>query len=238
MQIVRLATPVLWLSPDFTTSEFPIFNLLQLLKFLLEVVAIGRKKCREGSRHSPSYNRYGFANHCILSCALLHCHAYPWGGGNFCREGRGGLKPWNDDVGMMMRWIAFYILFTKEFSESLRGTHLTFCFALLWDLCSTPSIFVRILHLTSCIFFFGQCNKLKKSFGRLENFWQENFWRFLKMFAPNLCAWWKNRRKMFAPNLCAWWKNRRKMFAPNLCAWWENRRKMFALYKTKIGQIG
>jgi hypothetical protein len=35
------------------TSEFPIFNLLQLLKFLLEVVAIGRKKCREGSRHYP-----------------------------------------------------------------------------------------------------------------------------------------------------------------------------------------
>jgi hypothetical protein len=30
--------------------------------------------------------------------------------------------------------------------------------------------------------------------------------RTLKMFAPNLCTWWKNMRtlNMFAPNLRAW----------------------------------
>ena len=38
------------LPSDFTTSEFSISNLLQLSKFFLEVVAIGRKKCRKGFR--------------------------------------------------------------------------------------------------------------------------------------------------------------------------------------------
>jgi hypothetical protein len=35
MQIVRLATPVLWLSPDFTTSEFSISNLLHFQKIFV-----------------------------------------------------------------------------------------------------------------------------------------------------------------------------------------------------------
>jgi hypothetical protein len=177
---------------------------------------------------------------------VLSCPPMGKGGwGEFCWEGRGESKAWNDDVGVMMKWSAFYILFTKEFSESLRGTHITscLCFALRSLLYSFLS--VGILHLTSCMSCFGNVeqtegmfwqawrknenlaaslNYLRQTFASEEN---ERTW---KLFAPNLCAWWKNRLslKMFAPNLCAWWKNRRslKMFAPNLCAWWKNRRSL------------
>ena len=62
---------------------------------------------------------------CNFFCPLMHCHAHPWGGGDFAGEGRGGLKAWNDDVGMMMRWLTFYILlhFKPEELEQ-EGEHL------------------------------------------------------------------------------------------------------------------
>ncbi len=50
-QIVRLATPVLWLFP--LTSQHLDFQFSTYFNFqiLLEVVAIKRKNCRDGSRH-------------------------------------------------------------------------------------------------------------------------------------------------------------------------------------------
>ncbi len=86
-------------------------------------------------------------------CALLmYCLAHPWrrggGGGELCWEGRGKSKAWNDDVGVMMKWSAFYILFTKEFSRAWEEHILLLVFALLWDLCFTP-----------CTSYFGSWNK-------------------------------------------------------------------------------
>jgi hypothetical protein len=47
-QIVRLATPVLWLFP-LTSQHFQFSNYFNF-QILLEVVAIKRKNCRDGSR--------------------------------------------------------------------------------------------------------------------------------------------------------------------------------------------
>jgi hypothetical protein len=96
------------------------------------------------------------------------------GGGNFAGEGWGGLKAWNDDVGMMMRWFSFLHSFYKRNFPRAWEEH-TWLFTLLcFEIFALfLSFFVRTLHLTSCMSFFGEWNKLKKSFGRLENFWQK-----------------------------------------------------------------
>ena len=90
--------------------------------------------------------RKPIAVHCALWCIVMPTHG---GGGDFCREGRGGLKAWNDDdVGLMMKWSAFYILSTKEFLRA-RGEHiLLFALLLFLELCFAP-----------CIPYFGSWNK-------------------------------------------------------------------------------
>jgi hypothetical protein len=70
MQIVRLATSVLWISPGITTSELSISNLLQLLKFLLEVIAIGRKKCPYSVCHDKSGGTAIFFTFLILDALM------------------------------------------------------------------------------------------------------------------------------------------------------------------------
>jgi len=69
------------------------FTVASLLKIFVRSRRDWEKKCREGFRHSPSSNRYGFAKQLHSFCALLHCHAHPWekrsGGGEICREGGG-----------------------------------------------------------------------------------------------------------------------------------------------------
>ncbi len=138
------------------------------------------------------------------------------GGGNFAVEGRGGLKAWNDDVGMMMRWLAFYMLFTKGiFRELERNTHDFFALLCFEIFALLLSFFVRTLHLTSCISFFEKWNKLRKRFGRLENFSR----KFLAL-SENLGASWELLRQTFALE-----KNRRT---------WKLLRQTFALDE-KIG---
>ncbi len=66
-QIVRLATPVLWLSLWLHNIWFSNFQLLQFSKFLLEVIAIERKKCREESQ------QYAYVFSLVLPIFSLIC---------------------------------------------------------------------------------------------------------------------------------------------------------------------
>jgi hypothetical protein len=159
----------LHLTSQHLNFQFPITLIFK--KFLLEVVAIERKKCREGSRHSPSFNRYGFANQLqfLLPFDALSCP--PMGGGGFCWGGTGrveSMKWWCGDDDEMISFL--HSFYKRNFPRAWEEHTWLFCFALLWDFCFTPFLFVRMLHLTSCISFFGKWNKLRKSFGRLENF--------------------------------------------------------------------
>ncbi len=184
MQIVRLATPVLWLSPRLHNIWIFNFQFTQLLKFLLEVVAIGRKTCRKGFRHSPSFNRYGFANHCNSLCPfVLSC---PPMGGDFAGEGLGrieSMKWWCGDDDEMISFL--HSFYKRNFPRAWEEHTWLFAFALLGDFCFTPFIFVRTSHLTSCIFSFGSETNWRK-------FWQawRNFWWREKIFAlsENVCA--------------------------------------------------
>ncbi len=82
------------------------FTVVTLSKIFVRSRRVWEKNCRMGIRHSLSSNRYGFAKQLRSLCALLHCHAHPWGGigeggGELGWEGRGELKVRNDDYG---RW--------------------------------------------------------------------------------------------------------------------------------------
>jgi hypothetical protein len=103
-QIARLATPVLWLLPltsQHLNFQFPI---TLIFKILLEVVTIKRKNCRDGSRHSPSFNRYGFANRCNFFvpfwCIVMPTHG---GGGGGILRGRDG-EGWKHEMMIMWGW--------------------------------------------------------------------------------------------------------------------------------------
>jgi hypothetical protein len=132
----------------------------------------------------------------------------------------------DDDVGLEMKWLAFYILYTMAFLRA-RGEHiLLFALLLLLELCFSP-----------CILYFGSWNKLEENSSQAWKRW--NLRRFLKLFALKwkIGGLWKCLRQTFAPdekcmrplknvrakplrlmrNVCGLWK----MFAPNLCAWWE-----------------
>ncbi len=152
-------------------------------------------------------------------CALLHCHAHPWergGWGNFAgREGE--QTAWNDDdVGLEMKWLAFYILYTVAFLRT-RGEHIllfTLLFAFWILLCSLHSL-------------------LWKSKRKSDQAWKRwNPRRFLGLLAL------KNRRTLksiCAPplrlkrNVCGLWR----MFAPNFCA----SREMFAAVRHVTGMV-
>ena len=88
----------LFYGPRPLTSQHLHFQFLivTLLKFFVRSRRDWKKKCRKGSRHSPSFNRYGFANYCILFvpfCIVMPTHGEGEGaGGNFCWEGRGESK--------------------------------------------------------------------------------------------------------------------------------------------------
>ncbi len=169
---------------EFTTFEFPISNYL-IFKLLLEVVAIQRKNCRDVSRHSPSLNRYGFANHCnfLSPCQALSCLPTGGrGGGEFCWDGMGRVESmkwwWCEDDDEM---ISFLHSFYKRNFPSIWGEHTEdfFAFALLCDFCSCSCSFAWTLHLTFCISFF----EYKASQGKIsaglktltENWLHENF---------------------------------------------------------------
>ncbi len=120
--------------------------------------------------------------------------------------GRDG-EDWKHE--MMMMWgddemISFFLhsFYKRNFPRAWEEHTWLFCFALLWDFCFTPVLFVRILHLHIFLW------KMRQT--------KEKFWQAWKLLAENLGAFWKSRRmwKIVAPNLCAW-----KIIAPNLCAW-------------------
>ena len=71
-------------------------------------------------------------NCCILLMPFLHCHAHLW------RETRGeslggGRGEFGSEIWwwMMMRWITFYIIYTKAFWDLGDNTVLNFCFYFL-----------------------------------------------------------------------------------------------------------
>jgi hypothetical protein len=79
--------------------QFPITS---LLKILLEVIAIGRKNAGKDPDTPPL--PIAMASQTVaFFCALLHCHAHPWG-----REGVGGVfagrEGGNRKHEMMMMW--------------------------------------------------------------------------------------------------------------------------------------
>ncbi len=137
------------LAPKFTTSAFPISKYFTLKNFVRSR-RDWEKKCREGSRHSPSSNRYGFANCCILLVPFLYCHAHPWGRegvGGILLGGKGESKAWDDDdVGLMMKWFAFYILYTMAFLRAPGEHILLFCFAFTFRtlLCSLHTLLWKL----------------------------------------------------------------------------------------------
>ncbi len=107
--------------------QFPIAS---LFKFLLEVVAIGRKNAGKDP-DTPPLPIATASQIVAFFCALLYCHAHPWergGWGNLCWEGRGidSMKWW---CGVGDEMISFlHSLYNGNF-ESSRGTHTAFCFA-------------------------------------------------------------------------------------------------------------
>jgi hypothetical protein len=126
--------------------------------------------------------------------------------------------------GVMMRWLAFfYILFTKGiFRELERNTH-DFFALLCFEIFALPLFFLYGYYI--CISFFGKWDKPRKSFGRLENFWQK-----ILALSENLGGCEKLLRQTFAlekllRQTFALGKLLRqtfaleKMFVPNLCAW-------------------
>ncbi len=83
--------------------QFPITS---LLKIFVRSRRDWEKKCREGSRHSPSTNRYGFANCCILLvpfCIVMPTHG-KGRGGNFCWEGGGIFAGREGGIESMKLW--------------------------------------------------------------------------------------------------------------------------------------
>ncbi len=131
-----------------------------------------------------------------ISLALvMHCHAHPWGGGNFAGGRWGGLKAWNDeDVRMMMKWLAFYILFTKGiFRELKKSTQRNFCFCfalrfLLLLLCFCTDIAFDFLHS-----FLWGWDKLREEKKREISVSLKLWWKTLAL-CKNLGASQKSRR--------------------------------------------
>ncbi len=126
----------------------------------------------------------------ISFALVMHCHAHPWGG--VCWEGRwGGLKAWNDDdVKMMMKWLAFYTLFTKGiFRELEKSTQRNFCFCF-----ALRFLLLLLIFCTNFAFDFLHSSlwgwdKVRKNFGESEKLW----WKTLAL-CKNLGAFWKSRR--------------------------------------------
>ena len=171
-------------------------------------------------------------------CIVMPTHGEGRGWGEFLPGGKGESKAWNDDdVGLMMKWSAFYILFTKEFLRA-RGEHiLLFCFAFTFRtlLCSLHTLLWKIGGLRKLLrqTFASEeeCLRPMKNVRAQSLRLKRNVCGLWKMFAPALCAW----REMFAAyekclrllrNVCGLLK----MFAPNLCA-----RREMELKKEKIG---
>jgi hypothetical protein len=75
------------LTPQHLNFQFPIyFNFQNFCR----VVGIGRKKCRKGFQHSPSSNRYGFANQLQLLVPFDALSCQPMGGGGEFLPGGAG----------------------------------------------------------------------------------------------------------------------------------------------------
>jgi hypothetical protein len=89
------SNPVLLpLVPEFTTSAFLIYSCYTFKKFLLEVVAIGRKNAGCESDTPPLPIATASQKQLHSFCALFALSCPPlgkeeWGGG-FCKEGEGG----------------------------------------------------------------------------------------------------------------------------------------------------
>ncbi len=189
--------PFFMTSPsEFTTFEFPISNYFNF-QILLEVIVIQRKNCQDGSRHSPSLDRYGFANQLQFVFALVkHCHAYPWGGG-FCWGGMGRVESmkwwWCGDEDEM---ISFLHSFYKRNFLSIWGEDTEDCFTLL---CCAIFAFAPVLLHGHCIWLFASLSlktrQAKEKFRQAWTLWQkilalhenfgalQKFWRFTKILA-------------------------------------------------------
>jgi hypothetical protein len=79
------------LTSQHLNFQFPIYFNFQ--NFLLEVVAIGRKKCQKGFNIPPLAIATASQTNCNFLCPLMHCHAHPWGGGGeFLPRGKGRVE--------------------------------------------------------------------------------------------------------------------------------------------------
>ncbi len=129
------------LAPKFSTSAFPIYSCFTFKNFVRSR-RDWEKKCREGSRHSPSTNRYGFAKQLHPFCALfaLSCPPMGEGGGEeFCWEGGGNRKHEIMMIGDDDEMISFLHSLYNGILRA-RGEHETaFCFCFL-ELCFAPCI--------------------------------------------------------------------------------------------------
>ncbi len=162
------------LAPKFTTSAFPIPNYFTFKNFVRSR-RDWEKKCREGSLTLPLFQSLRLRKPLHSFCALLCCHAHPWG-----REGVGGSFAGREGGIESMKWwwcgvddemICFLHSWYNGVFESSRETHTAFCFAFTFRtlLCS----------LRTLLWKFKQ--KLRKSLGRLGK--DENLgasWNYLR----------------------------------------------------------
>ncbi len=121
------------------------FTVASLSKIFVRSRRDWEKKCRVGTRHSPSSVATASQNSCILFVPFLQrmpTHGNRGVGGNFAgREGGNESMKWWW-WGMMMKWLTFYILYTTAFWELEGNTKLLFVltFAFWTLLCSLHTL--------------------------------------------------------------------------------------------------
>ncbi len=155
------------------------------------------KKCREGSRHSPSTNRYGCANSCILSvpfCIVMPTHGKGRGWGNFCWGGRGNRK---HEMMMMWGWWwndSLFTFFIQWHSWELEGNTYCSLFCFCFENFALLLAYFALEVETKSLGRLGKDGNLGAPWNYLRR--KRKNMRTLRMFAPNLCAWRKNMRPL------------------------------------------
>jgi hypothetical protein len=217
---------------NFTTSAFPIPNYFTFKNFVRSR-RDWKKKCREGSRHSPSYNRYGFANQLQLLvpfCIVMPTHGEGEGvGGGTLLGGKGGNRKHEM---MMWGWWWNDLLFTfflqrnfpRAWEEHILLSCFCFCFeifALLLSFCRDIAFdFLHVLLWDE-----------KQTEGKFWQAWRKN---------ENLGASWNYLRQIFASDekIGRVWKCLRPTFAldEKIGGVWKCLRPTFALDE-KIGGV-
>jgi hypothetical protein len=188
--IVRLATPVLWLSPWLHNIWIFNFQFTSTFKIFVRSHRDWKERMPERIPTLPLFQSLRLCKPIATSCALW-CIVMPthWGGGNFLPGGKGrveSMKWWCGDDDEMISFLhSFYKGIFRELERNTHDLLLLLCFEIF---AFTPFLFVRMLHLNSCISFLWA---MKQTEEKCWQAWKKFWW---KVFG----AFWKCLRQTFA----------------------------------------